>query len=117
MHAMNPPTDGVTGRDARGRFAPGNRLGRGNPHARQTAAWREALVTAVTPANIATVIKRLVTAAEAGEPWAIRELLDRCLGKPHQALTVEGVETPTKTYINVDVKRITGEVLAKEEQE
>jgi len=69
------------GRTATGHFAKGNAGGPGNPHAKRVAALREALLAAVTEADIVAVAKVLVARAKAGEVPAIRELLDRLLGK------------------------------------
>ena len=38
---------------------------------------------------MAEVTHRLVEAAKSGTPWAVRELLDRCLGKPHVQIDVQ----------------------------
>jgi len=73
------------GRTARGRFAQGNLGGPGNPYARRTAALRSALLDAVTEADIRAVARALVKRAKAGEIPAIRELLDRLLGKAGDA--------------------------------
>jgi len=82
-----PSTNGDNGhgRDRRGRFAAGNPGGPGNPHARTAAAWRWELFEAVTPADVRAVVRTLVRRAKASEPWAVREILDRCLGRPGQA--------------------------------
>ena len=73
------------GRTARGRFAQGNPGGPGNPYARRTAALRSALLDAVTEQDIRAVARALVKRAKAGEIPAIRELLDRLLGKAGDA--------------------------------
>jgi hypothetical protein len=69
------------GRTASGQFAKGNAGGPGNPHAKRVADLRAALLEAVTPEDIRTVATALVARAKAGEVPAIRELLDRLLGK------------------------------------
>lgn len=82
---MTPSPDGPNGdgRDAAtGRFVVGNRVGRGNPLAARVAALRKALFDAVTEEDITAAIKALVTQAKNGDVAAIRELLDRCIGKP-----------------------------------
>ncbi len=80
-----PSTNGDNGlaeaRDSKGRFLPGNPGGPGNPQARNVATWRKALAEAVSADDVTQVAQRLVEAAKAGEPWAVRELLDRLLGK------------------------------------
>jgi hypothetical protein len=75
-------------RDAGGRFRPGNPGGPGNPFARRTARLRTALLKALTPDDVAAV-KKLVQRARAGELSAIRELLDRCCGRPKETVEQE----------------------------
>lgn len=82
----------VEGRDNKGRFVKGNRGGPGNPQARNVSNWRRALADTVSNADVKKVAKELTKAAKGGEPWAIRELLDRCLGKPQVQIALE-VET------------------------
>ncbi|MEX2212584.1 MAG: hypothetical protein WD768_00555 [Phycisphaeraceae bacterium] len=80
-----PSPNGDNGRDAGGRFAKGNAGGPGNPHARRVAHLRARIVEAVTDDDLADIVATLVRCAKAGEPWAVRELLDRCLGKSKPA--------------------------------
>ncbi len=54
----------------------------------RVASWRSALAESVTPEDIATVVKTLVDSARDGERWAVRELLDRTVGKPSQELAI-----------------------------
>jgi hypothetical protein len=70
------------GRGAGGRFLPGNKLGRGNPHARQHAALREAMLSAVTVDDVHAVVRGLIEQAKQGNVPAARELLDRLVGRP-----------------------------------
>ena len=81
--ATSPSPNGTNGGDRgpHGRFAAGNRGGPGNPHAKRVAVLRGALLDAVTDEDIHAVARALVTAAKSGEVAAIRELLDRCIGK------------------------------------
>ena len=76
-----PSSNGSNGRDAAGRFAAGNPGGPGNPHGRRTALLRSAMLSAVDAADVQAVMKKLIESAKAGEPWAVREFLDRTLGK------------------------------------
>lgn len=82
-----PLTNGDNGlietRDSKGRFLPGNPGGPGNPQARNVATWRRALADSISADDIAQVAQKLMDAAKAGEPWAVKEFFDRCLGKPH----------------------------------
>lgn len=77
------------GRDDRGRFCKGNPGGPGNPNVTRLAQWRGALEVVVEPERLRRVVERLIEAAEAGEPWAVKELLDRTLGKPTQPIAAD----------------------------
>jgi len=72
-------------RDNRGRFAKGNPGGPGNPNARHAAALRSTIREAVTPEDMAEVMRVLLDKAKAGELAAIRELFDRTIGKPTES--------------------------------
>lgn len=89
-------------RDGRGRFAEGNRLGRGNPMARRVARLRAALLRSVTADDIETVVRALIERARSGDVAAARELLDRCLGKG------EGVDLLVRLEAVEDVQAATG---------
>lgn len=79
-------------RDARGRFAPGNPGGPGNPHARQVARLRAALLEAVTPADVREIIAVVVEAARGGDLAAAKLLFDRLLGPPVEADLIARIE-------------------------
>ncbi len=80
-----PSPNGSNGRRANGRFARGNPGGPGNPHARRTADIRRLIRESVTDDDLRAVVRCVVKKAKAGEPWAVKELLDRLEGKPTQA--------------------------------
>ena len=83
---MNTPsTNGHNGRDRSGRFAPGNRLGRGNPFNKRACELRSALLAAVTPEDVQAIAAALLKQAKAGDIAAARELLNRLLGTPSPA--------------------------------
>lgn len=86
---MSGPQSPGTGRDGRGRFAPGNPGGPGNPHASQVGALRAALLAAVTPEDLTAIVGKLVELAKGGDVRAIREVLDRTLGRPIEADLLE----------------------------
>lgn len=87
MNTMNG-----TGRTPGGRFAPGNAGGPGNPHAATVAKLRAAILAAVTPEDIDGIIRALVHRAKGGDMAAIRELLDRAIGRPTDADLAERIE-------------------------
>lgn len=89
---MNPSPTAVNGRGPGGRFAPGNRAARGNPHARQVARLRSTLLKAVTPQQLKSVVQALIREAEAGNVPAIKELFERTLGKPVELDLIERLE-------------------------
>ncbi len=48
------------GRDARGRFAGGNKFAVGNPHAREVATLREVMLNVITERDIRTIVGKLI---------------------------------------------------------
>jgi hypothetical protein len=91
------------GRDRKGRFAPGNKLATGNPHARQVGALRSALLNTVKPADIREVVQKLVELAKAGDLVAARLLLERCLGPAVPIDVMEQIE-----QMQEQLERLTG---------
>lgn len=81
MAAEREADEKAAGRDAGGRFAQGNKAGRGNPHHRKVARLRAALLERVTPDDIAAVVAALVAKAKGGDVAAIKLLLDRVFGR------------------------------------
>lgn len=81
----------VSGRLPNGKFAKGNRAGRGNPHAKRTQRLRTALLSACKPADIKAVVEALIEKAKSGDVPSAKLLLDRCLGK---TTLPESPETP-----------------------
>jgi len=81
-----------TGRTPGGRFAPGNAGGPGNPHAPTVAKLRAAILAAVTAEDIEAIVRALVHRAKGGDMAAIRELLDRAIGKPTDADLAERLD-------------------------
>lgn len=81
----NDKPDNPTGngpRDGRGRFAPGNAGGPGRPPSAEVLAFRRAFRNAISADDITAAAKELARLARSGDLDAIRELFDRCLGRP-----------------------------------
>lgn len=94
-------------RGKRGHFLPGNQVavGRRNPDASRITTWRRAFTRAVTAAQVTLAMEKLIEAVGNGEPWAIKELLDRTLGKAEQRLEVTGEGGgPVATEITLRLK-------------
>lgn len=87
-----PSTHGSNGQDARGRFTAGNRLGRGNPLAGRAAKIRAVLMQKLTPKAAGEVADILIARAKEGDLAAIRELLDRTIGKPVPSEVLQRLE-------------------------
>ena len=77
-----PADDNGQVRDASGRFASGNKFGKGNPLNKRVGQLRSALIRAVTTDDLRAIIAKLIELAKAGDVIAAREVLDRTLGKP-----------------------------------
>lgn len=76
-----PSTSEGNGRDHGGRFAAGNRLAKGNPHAKRVAKLRAVLFRAADPAAMLRAARKIMQQAEGGDLAAFREILDRTVGK------------------------------------
>jgi len=74
-------------RDARGWFVPGNKAAKSHrhPQARHATKLAEAFRSSIKAADIKAIARKLVQMARKGDLPAIRELLDRTLGRPPQA--------------------------------
>ena len=84
--------DGQRGRDSRGRFQPGNKLGRGNPLAGRAAKIRAILLEAMSEERATALAEKLIDMALSGDLASIRELLDRTVGKASPSELLERVE-------------------------
>ena len=91
-----PSTNVANGHDTNGRFAAGNTLGRGNPHAAQVARLRSVMLSAVSEDDLRAVVGKLVELAKGGDVPAIKLLLDRVLGKV-VAIEEPPVSSPERT--------------------
>lgn len=80
------PPQGTEGRDARGRFAPGNAGGPGNPFARRVAQFRRVLCETVTDEDIQAVARALIVKAQEGDVAAARLLFSYTIGQPAPAV-------------------------------
>jgi len=96
-----PTPNEDNGRDGRGRFAPGNRGGPGNPHAAQVSRLRSALLDAVTPADMRDVVRALVDKAKGGDVHAASVLFDRVLGKPLEVDIIDRIEALEAQFLEV----------------
>jgi hypothetical protein len=70
------------GRQADGRFAPGNRCGRGNPFSRRLGSMRTAFLDAVNAADVQAVARKLLELAKGGDLAAAQLYLAYAVGKP-----------------------------------
>ncbi len=90
---LDSVVDGDPGRGPDGRFLPGNKLAKGNPYARKVAALRSALFSAVKPADLVSVVGKMLALAVGGDVQAAKLILDRVLGPPLPLDIVERLET------------------------
>jgi|GEM_PF-5341953 len=78
--------------DELGRFKKGNSASRGNPHHRQVAKLRSAILNTVTEDDLAEVISALLRKAKSGEIAAIKLLFDRVLGRVGESDVAAAIE-------------------------
>jgi hypothetical protein len=86
-----PSPNGMNGRDAQGRFLPGNPGGPGNPFARRSAHLRRAFLEAVSDADLQAIARTLVERAKGGDLAAIKVVCLWVLGKPADPIAVDAV--------------------------
>ena len=66
---------------------------KGNQNARKKPFTdRFRMLFAQSPERVAKIVEGVVVLAEAGEPWAVKEIMDRLEGKPTQATEISGPE-------------------------
>lgn len=97
-----PEGNGSNGRLPDGRWAPGNRGGPGNPHARRMHGLRAELLEATQPSHIRAITNKLIELATGGDVGAAKLILSYSLGQPVQAIEVTGGDgTPLGLDFNV----------------
>lgn len=72
------------------RFEPGNKHGRGNPQALRMHEHRMQFLEAINEGTIPALARKLQVDALKGDEFAVKVLLDYCLGKPAQAVQLSG---------------------------
>jgi len=83
--AKKPQTPGECGRDSNGRFTTGHKgITSKDPGASKVKELKDALLAAVSKADIQDIIKKQVEKAKAGNNESAKIVLDRCLGKPSE---------------------------------
>ncbi len=83
-----------------GRFARGNRAGKGNPLLRKVHRLRSAMLKAVTTEDIEKIIQTLIVQALAGDVQAAKEVLDRALGRQVPSINMTAVLEQSQTTIH-----------------
>ena len=96
LPSLTPAPTANGGKDVRGRFSPGNKLGRGSPLAGRAAKIRALLLQKLTDAETNRIGDRLLAMAQGGNLAALRELLDRTIGKPTQFEVLERLDALTE---------------------
>jgi hypothetical protein len=92
-HASNEKTKSEqNGRDAQGRFGPGNAGGPGNPFARKVAELRSAFINAISKEEMRDIARQLVAEAQLGDKAAVKLVLQYGIGKPTPAASPDRVD-------------------------
>jgi hypothetical protein len=76
------PANAGAGRDENGRFTAGNKLGVGNPFARQTAAMRKAIIQAITEQDLEEITRAMIDKAKRGDTAAAKLVFAYSGGTP-----------------------------------
>lgn len=86
----------------------------GNQNARKGKLFYDALRVALVQedrARLRKITEKLVKSAEDGEPWAVKEIMDRVDGKPIQATEITGADgglLETLNTVNIVLKKPNG---------
>jgi hypothetical protein len=80
----------------------------GNPYAKRVAAIRDTLLATVTDQDVQEVTAALLTSAKSGDIPAIRELLDRLIGRPTQTDLLQRVEALETLLAERDHSHVAG---------
>ena len=113
--AISPLVNGQNGRDSTGRFVQGCKGGPGNPLARKIHRLRSALLKRCSVDDINEVADTLIAEAKSGDIVAIRELLDRILGKAKVGIELSGPAEDTFVQPNTDLVKCM-EIFARHRQ-
>jgi hypothetical protein len=70
-------------------FTKGGPGGPGNPFLGEIQKYRSMMYKCITSEDFKRVVKKLIATANTGEGWAIKELLDRVLGKAQQPIDLQ----------------------------
>jgi hypothetical protein len=76
------PPQAVSGRGPGGRFAPGNKISKGNAVAHHAAKYRALLFANTSEDDVKAVWASIITAAKSGESWAAKLFLEYTAGPP-----------------------------------
>jgi hypothetical protein len=93
-----PKPNGENGRDGKGRFAPGNRGGPGNPNARAVGKLRSEFLSAVSAGDVRRAAQTILAVMDNPDGrakdrlFAARELLLHVLGQPIAVDVLERLE-------------------------
>lgn len=84
-----PNLKGGNGRNPDGTFAKGWKGGPGRKRGARTEHMIDAFDRLLTQPKADEIMGKLIEEAVNGAPWAIKEVLDRCLGKANQKIEVD----------------------------
>ena len=86
----------------------------GNQNARKGKLFYDAIRIALVQEDkkkLRSIADKLIKAAESGEPWAVKEVMDRMDGKPIQATEISGADgglLETLSTVNIVLKKPDG---------
>ena len=98
----------LEGRSANGRFKKGEwKGGPGNPYGHRREEYRKAVLAATSAQDVVKVWLGLQAKALEQEPWAVKEYLERTLGKEvAAAILASEPETLIKVINGIDYSRV-----------
>lgn len=99
--------DGASGKDTKGRFAKGNKCGKGgDPHAAKILAYRKSIFAAVSAADVKAIVEKAVEQARDGDKYAREFLFDRLMGKAVSHVEASLTSDNLKQFIGIDLDKV-----------
>ena len=81
----NPTKNGHKGRNKNGQFVKGGPGGPGRPRGSHQH-FKELMLATISDKRFIELVDKVIAAADNSEQWALKELLDRLMGKPSQPI-------------------------------
>lgn len=109
---IRPLTTESVGQDHLGRFTAGNKLAKGNPHAKKVARNRSVLMDCVTEDDVRKYYRKLMNKIDDGDMQALKEFRETFIGKVSGFDEVENAAHIVQMYLQQTIHNHAAPALA-----